>query len=416
MMQDLVRHVFATNNASLIRRASFCQAYHLALHDKWSPARDLLHLGSLIDQAEQSGDVKLQILSNRVVSQMGLCAFRLGKIHEAHQCLMVVCMHNKARELLAQGIAYNKHIDKTPEQERAERLRQLPYHMHINIEVLDTAHNICAMLLEVPNMAMQSLSDPTGKPRIISRVLRRSLDQHDKQPFIGPPESSKEATVSAAKALQRGDWLSANNTLEELKLWDHIDAGSLEAGKIVKDMIQHHVKVEALRTYMFAYASIYDSFHIEQLVGMFSMEAKVVHSIVSKMMFKEEITAFWDESSRYVLMQHSEPTALQRLALTLADRSALAVDNNERLVDQKSGYKNQNQGQGGGRWDQSGRPQGGRYGKGDRGDKGKGKGKGKGGGGNMGAARSAQNRGWENARAGASRGSTQRGWSTNVSR
>merc|ERR1712078_861056 len=70
---------------------------------------------------------------------------------------------------------------------------------------------------------------------------------------------------------------------------------------------------------------------------MFGLDAKLVHSIVSKMMIKEEITAFWDESSKYVLMQHSEPTPLQRLALTLADKGAQAVENNERLVDQKSG-------------------------------------------------------------------------------
>eukprot|EP00972_Heterocapsa_arctica_P025616 3769264-Heterocapsa_arctica.AAC.1 len=70
-------------------------------------------------------------------------------------------------------------MDRTPEQERAERLRQLPYHMHINLEVLESAHHICAMLLEVPNLAMQSI-DPNNK-RVISRVLRKALEQYDKQ-------------------------------------------------------------------------------------------------------------------------------------------------------------------------------------------------------------------------------------------
>merc|ERR1719263_2260377 len=50
-----------------------------------------------------------------------------------------------------------------------------------------------------------------------------------------------------------------------------------------------------------------------------------------------EIAAFWDESSKYVLIQHTEPTQLQRLALQLADRGAQAVENNERMVDQKTG-------------------------------------------------------------------------------
>jgi len=411
-MSKLCHYVFSTGQVRLQRRALLCQAYHLALHDHFQATRDLLHLGNLLEQALES-EVHTQILYNRVLAQMGLCAFRLGKIQDAHNCLMEVYMHNKARELLAQGLSYSKNMDRTPEQERAERLRQLPYHMHINLEVLESAHHICAMLLEVPNLAMQSI-DPNNK-RMISRVLRRALDQYDKQPFTGPPENAKEAVVSAAKALQRGDWQSASAALEDLKVWDHIDPSHPENGKKIKIMIKEKIKIEALRTYLFAYASIYDAFHLDQLAEMFDLDPKMVHSIVSKMMIKEEITAFWDESSKFVLVQHVEPTPLQRLSLTLADRGAQAVENNERLVNQRTGdygFK-QNPGQQGDRWGQGGGK--GRFGKGGAGgapqmDDGKGrKGKGRG---KSSMTRPPQNRGWENARAGALRGSAQRGWST----
>jgi len=78
--------------------------------------------------------------------------------------------------------------------------------MHINLEVLESAHLVCAMLLEVPNLAMQSI-DPNNK-RISSKVLRKALEYYDKQVFTGPPENNKGAVVCAAKALQRGDWQS----------------------------------------------------------------------------------------------------------------------------------------------------------------------------------------------------------------
>lgn len=406
-MGKLSHYVWVADNKRQQLKACLCQAYHMALHDCFQPARDLLHLGNFQEQAMES-DVHIQILYNRVVAQMGLCALRLGKIQEAHNCLMDVCQYNKVRELLAQGISFAKHIERTPEQERAERMRQLPYHMHINLEVLDSAHHICAMLLEVPNLAMQAI-DPSNK-RVISRVLRRALDMYDKQLFVGPPENAKEAVVSSAKALQRGDWTRACEALEELKIWEHIDC-TPEQGLKVKEMVKEKVKVEALRTYLFAYASIYDAFHLEQLVAMFDLPERTVHSTISKMMIKEEITAFWDESSKFVLMQHVEPSSLQRLALNLAERSAQAVENNERLIDQRSGgyaFKDSNNQGGGGRWE-NWQKDGKGKGKGDGKGKGKTRGKGTGPPKKMG--------GWENARAGAFRGGTgQRGWATGTTR
>ena len=57
--------------------------------------------------------------------QLGLCAFRQGLIYEAHTALHDIWASGHFRELLAQGISYQRGIEKTQEQESAERKRQV---------------------------------------------------------------------------------------------------------------------------------------------------------------------------------------------------------------------------------------------------------------------------------------------------
>lgn len=172
-------------------------------------------------------DISTQILYNRTIAQMGMAAFRLGLVSDCHGCLTELYSAGKVKELLAQGISMSRYQEKTPEQEKLERRRQMPFHMHINLELLECVHLISAMLLEVPSIAASSLS-VTHKS--ISKPFSWLLENYSGHTFSGPPENVKDHVIVSTKAMMVGDWKTAYKYISDLNCWnlisqkEHVDA------------------------------------------------------------------------------------------------------------------------------------------------------------------------------------------------
>lgn len=315
-------------------RAILCHIYHHALHDNWYEARDLMLMSHLQDSIQHS-DPPTQILYNRTMVQLGLCAFRHGNIKDAHNCLADIMMTGKVKELLAQGLLpqIRHKNERSIEQEKIERQRQIPFHMHINLELLECVYLVSAMLIEIPYMAAHEFD---ARRRLISKTFYQQLRSSERQPLVGPPESMREHVVAASRAMRNGNWRACVNYVINEKMNGKVWGLFYQPDK-VKEMLKGKIQEEALRTYLFTYSHVYDCISMVAMSEMFELGRATVHSIISKMIINEELMASLDEPSQTVVMHRTEPTRLQSLALQLADKVATLVESNDRVLELKQG-------------------------------------------------------------------------------
>ncbi len=215
--------------------AMLCCITHHAIHDHFTEARDLL-LMSHIQESIQVVDIGTQILYNRMMVTLGLCAFRKGLINEAHDCLREICS-GRVKELLAQGINLSRFQEKNVEQEKAERRRLMPYHMHINLELLECCHLTAAMLREVPNMASEVTE---VRKWVISKVFRRHMEHFEHQVFSGPPENIRDHIIAAANALMVGERRKCSDIILGLDVWKLIPGEGQPANVKVSIVVVNH--------------------------------------------------------------------------------------------------------------------------------------------------------------------------------
>ncbi|KAJ3276966.1 Translation initiation factor 3 subunit c [Terramyces sp. JEL0728] len=335
-VDQLVAHyctsLYKTNIDRIRVRALLCHVYHVALHDDYHKARDMILMSRLQETITQS-DIPTQTLYNRALVQIGLCAFRKGLYKEAHTVLQEICSVGKTKELLAQGVSSQKFVEKTPEQEKLDKSRQLPFHMHVNLELLECVYLVSAMLLEIPNMALNAHD---SRRKMISKSFRRMLEYNERQVFIGPPENNRDHIMAAAKSMANGNWQAARDFILAVKVWD-----LLPNSENIKKSLTDAIQVESLKTYIFTYAPFYESLDIATLSSMFRLDEKKTTSVVSKLIVNEQLQAHIDPKLKSIHLNRSVPgvcsTRLEHLSSHYAEKISTLVDANEKVLESKTG-------------------------------------------------------------------------------
>ena len=330
LVQTLSTYLFKHSTDIIRARAYLCQVYYFALQDQYYKARDML-LMSHLQETISNFPINTQILFNRTLVQVGLCAFRANLVYESQNTLQEICGSGRQKELLAQGVMIQRYSQVTPEQERLERQRQLPFHMHINLELLECVYFTCSMLLEIPLLA-QTGSSPDVKKRVISKTYRRLLEFHERQIFTGPPENTRDHVMQASRALAAGEWKKSADFINSIKIWD-----LMANSEKIKEMLSAQIQEEGLRTYLFTYAPFYDTLAVSTLASMFDLLPRKVQAVVSKMISHEELAAALDQvNSAIIFRKGVELSRLQSLALTLSDKASGLIEANERTLETRT--------------------------------------------------------------------------------
>ncbi|XP_074920775.1 battenin, partial [Chelonoidis abingdonii] len=130
---------------------------------------------------DRTDRIRTCILYNRTMVQLGICAFRQGLIKDAHNALLDIQSSGRAKELLGQGLLMRSLQERNQEQEKVEKRRQVPFHMHINLELLECVYLVAAMLLEIPYMAAHEFD---ARRRMISKQFHHQLRVGERQPLL----------------------------------------------------------------------------------------------------------------------------------------------------------------------------------------------------------------------------------------
>ncbi|KAL5727627.1 Ulp1 peptidase [Ranunculus cassubicifolius] len=206
-MDHLVVLIKENGDESSKAYAVLRDVYHRTIMDEFPKAKCLL-LESHFREEVQDMDRSTKILLDRVVAQLGLCAFRNGLIEEAHYFLSQLYASGSVEQLLARGLSQSHFHEDTSVQ--------------TIIEFLEVVYLICGMLVEDPNTGV-GVPDAKGKSCAMSE------------------SQSLSRIMVASRALGEGRYQKSFKIIKSLDIWK-----CLKSRAKVLGMLKTNMKEKAL--------------------------------------------------------------------------------------------------------------------------------------------------------------------------
>uniref|UniRef100_A0A6A7G0B0 Eukaryotic translation initiation factor 3 subunit C n=1 Tax=Hirondellea gigas TaxID=1518452 RepID=A0A6A7G0B0_9CRUS len=327
-VQQLCSFVFQAGDSRSKTHALLQRVTHYAIHNRYSHARDLLLMSHLADSIA-NGDVATKVLFNRTQAFLALAAFRCERYNSAMRILAEIYVTQRIKEILAQGVSGTRWNERDLQQEHIDRKRTFPNHLHISLDLLESVHLVSAMLLEIPNLALNPADDWKFQ---ISRTFRRLYDQFLSDAFHGPPENTRDYILHAAVALSKGNWRLCNEHIMSLKMWSITPNEEKVRAQVTKS-----IKEAGLFTYLIVYGAQYVTLCLTNLAKMFELTVRDVHRILSRMIATKELHASLNQPAKTLIVHVKSSGYLQKMAISYSNKLNSFVDQNEKLLETVAG-------------------------------------------------------------------------------
>ncbi|BAO42497.1 eukaryotic translation initiation factor 3 subunit C [Kluyveromyces marxianus] len=301
-----------SNNFTGYQKGTLYKTYYIGLNKDYEEAKKLM-LSSDITKSISGSDASLQILYNRCVIQLGLAAFKAGLINECHQVLNGLCINPHLREILGQQSLQRASANSNVVQGAPVEQLCIPFHQHINLDLIDTVYMTCSLLLDVPHMAAYYSGIKVQRIPVFQKSIRRILESSEKAIFHGPPETLRDHILYAAKSMQKGDYLQSIEYLRKISVWS-----LLSKTDDIINQLSEKVQIETLKTYIFTYKRFYTKISISKLSKLFDLDVEKVLEVAQSIINDYEVKAKLDENNEYIVFERGEEiTKLEEVAIKL---------------------------------------------------------------------------------------------------
>lgn len=288
LVKKLCHKIYENLDEKSKLKATLYNIYFYSVHNDFIDAKNLFNMSFSFELISTFKDEQLKTLFNRTLAEMGLSAFRCGKMQESLLFLSPLCSNGttKLKEYLCQS--YTKESEKSILfVDKEDKKRTIPHLMQFNIDEIESVFYISSMVVDTPYILLNKL----GSARHIKRYgnfYSRVLVNFDKQIFNGPPETNKERILCASYHILKGDWKKCLSEINQVKVFT-----KLKNYNEIKQMIEENVKITALKCYLIFYIKEYKAFDINGLAKRFEIEKGKIKKIINDMIYDEEIQAKW---------------------------------------------------------------------------------------------------------------------------